>query len=130
MIKLNENNIEFIGDDINLFKIGDKISIVYNQINNDIYAYIGLNDVLKDEKSYTVTKSHTILFKGENNKFLSTFGCEFDTKLLSNGIYELIPINKPKDLSINNIESYKEEIKIEDEILDVDTFTINFINKL
>ena len=55
MIKLNENNIEFIGDDINLFKIGDKISIVFNQINNDIYAYFGLNDVLKDEISYTVT---------------------------------------------------------------------------
>jgi hypothetical protein len=130
MIKLNDNNIEFIGEDKNIFKIGDELAIVYKQINNKIYPYIGLNKELNDEKGYKLTKSYTLLFKGDNNKFLSNFGNEFNLKQLSTNIYELIPINKQNDLSISDIKEYIKEFNIEDEVLDVDTFEINFINNI
>ena len=130
MIKLNDNNIEFIGEDKDIFKIGDELAIVYKQINNKIYPYIGLNKELNDEKSYKLTKSYTLLFKGDNNKFLSNFGNEFNLKQLSTNIYELIPINKQDDLSISDIKEYIKEFNIEDEVLDVDTFEINFINNI
>lgn len=130
MIKLNENNLEFIGEDKNIFKIGDELAIVYKQINNKIYPYIGLNKELNDEKGYKLTKSYTLLFKGDNNKFLSNFGNEFNLKQLSTNIYELIPINKQNNLSISDIKEYIKEFNIEDEVLDVDTFEINFINNI
>lgn len=130
MIKLNDNNIEFIGEDKNIFEIGDELAIVYKQINNKIYPYIGLNKELNDEKGYKLTKSYTLLFKGDNNKFLSNFGNEFNLKQLSTNIYELIPINKQNDLSISDIKEYIKEFNIEDEVLDVDTFEINFINNI
>jgi hypothetical protein len=130
MIKLNDNNIEFIGEDKNIFKIGDELAIVYKQINNKIYPYIGLNKELNDEKGYKLTKSYTLLFKGDNNKFLSNFGNEFNLKQLSTNIYELIPINKQNNLSISDIKEYIKEFNIEDEVLDVDTFEINFINNI
>lgn len=130
MIKLNENNLEFIGEDKNIFKIGDELAIVYKQINNKIYPYIGLNKELNDEKGYKLTKSYTLLFKGDNNKFLSNFGNEFNLKQLSTNIYELIPINKQNNLSISDIKEYIKEFNIENEVLDVDTFEINFINNI
>lgn len=130
MIKLNNNNIEFIGEDKNIFEIGDELAIVYKQINNKIYPYIGLNKELNDEKGYKLTKSYTLLFKGDNNKFLSNFGNEFNLKQLSTNIYELIPINKQNDLSISDIKEYVKEFNIENEVLDIDTFEINFINNI
>ena len=127
MIVLNDNNLEFINEHINLFNEDDLISIVYNQIGDKIYPYIGLQSILGD-KGYKLTKSHTILLKGKNNKFLSTFGTNFNIEKESENIYKLISLNEPEDLKDDNLKKTIYEINLQEEILDIDDFVINFIN--
>ena len=90
------------------------------------FPIIGLSSLFGDDiKGYKVSKAKSISFRGQQNRFLSTFGYEFTLEVHSGNIYKMISTKPPV---IKSVDELIEEIDINEEVLDDTNYKIDILN--
>ena len=129
MIKLEENILSFEQSDLDLLNPNQEkiveLSIMYVD-DKEKFPIIGLSSLFGDDiKGYKVSKAKSISFRGQQNRFLSTFGSEFTLEVHSGNIYKMVSTKPPV---IKSVAELIEEIDINEEVLDDTNYTIDILN--
>lgn len=90
-------------------KYGDRISVNYVQVNNEItFPVIGKAETFAShDAGNRITKINTVSFKGVQSSILSKYGTLFQLELWKSGIFKMNPINEG-DLATANVNLINE----------------------
>lgn len=106
VIELSNNKLIISPKAIELMsvKYGDRISVNYVQVNNEItFPVIGKAEIFAShDAGNRITKINTVSFKGVQSSILSKYGILFQLQLWKPGIFKMNPINE-SDLAKANI---------------------------
>ena len=125
MIKLLENTLKFEQSDIDILNPNGidptEISIMYVS-DDDKFPIISLSSNFgNDVKGSKINKSLSIIFKGQQNKFLSQFGNEFSLEVYEKNIFKMKSLSAP---IVQDLEVAIVEIDLANEILDDTNYKI------